>query len=613
MPNDFDNLYNEFVGPQQQTKPAVANPDFDNLYNEFVDKGQAATQAEAPTKWWQGLANDPTWAGLAKRVGISGIRGMADISDTALHGVQNVISTIANKTLPENLSTSIRQGFEESQAQDKALRNLYNKEFPSSDSIIPNTTDVGRMAGQAIATAPVMPIKAIQVGRALVGALPTISATGAKIAAPLINRLAGASVAGGIGGATLGATTASTSDDDTLSNVGKSTLSGMIAGPALGALGSTAKAVGGKLFGNIGYSTAELAKRAEELGINLKATQVSSSPLLKKYDQVSGMLPFSGAQGTSDTQIQQFTRAVSRTFGQDTSEITPQVIADARKQIGGNMENIYKGATVKVDKPFAQDLQQVIDDAQSTHADSELKPVMNQVKNVISKIDQNGEISGDAYHGLTKYNAVLSKAQQSANPNIANSANQVRNALEDVLFRNLPADQQQALSQARSQYKAAMTVKPLVDQSAEGYVSPLKLMQKVINSPGGKLRSGELGELADIGRKFFPTPSDSGTPLGTMLLQAIHDPKSAIGAAGGALYSGAAFTDVGLGGMGLAANRLIRSAVNSKMTRNAIIRGGMGETYGNINKLTDTIAPYSAQLLNKPNDKQQKLPIALSQ
>jgi len=459
-----------------------------------------------------------------------------------------------------------------------------------------------------------MPIKAIQAGRALVGALPTISATGAKMAAPIINRLAGASVAGGIGGATLGATTASTSDDDTLSNVGKSTLSGMIAGPVLGVLGSTVKAVGGKVFGNIGYSTAELAKRAEELGINLKATQVSSSPLLKKYDQISGMLPFSGAQGISDEQTQQFSRAVSRTMGLDTSELTPKVVADQRGVVGKNIENIYKNASnIKVDQSFAQDLSQVANDAQITHTDSELKPVMNQIKNVISKIDQNGEISGDAYHGLTKYNAVLSKAQQSSNPNIANSANQVRSSLEDLLMRNLPQDQLNNLMQVKSQYKSIMTVKDLVDQSAEGYVSPLKLMQKVINSPGGKLRSGELGELADIGRKFFPTPSDRGTPLGTMLLQAIHDPKAAIGAAGGGLLYGAGLTDIAAGGAGLAANRLIRSAVNSKAARNAIIRGGMGETYGNINKLTDAIAPYSAQLLNKPNDKQQKLPVALNQ
>jgi len=610
MPNDFDNLYNEFVPPTTgdgksvsvpQSTPSAksaSNPDFDNLYNEFVPKSTQTQTSEAPKEWWQGLANDPTWAGLAKRVGIGVVRGGKDVLDTAAHGLANVFG--------QDIS-----------APDIAAREAYNKEYPSSDSIIPNSTDIGRTFGQVGATA----LAARAVGlpsfvnpiRSITGALPTITATGGKVAAPLINRLAANSLIGGAGGAVLGTTTASTTDDSIASNVGKSTLSGMIAGPFMTALGTIGQKIGGKVVGNIGYSTAELAKRAEELGINLKATQVSSSPLLKKYDQVSGMLPFSGAQGTSDTQIQQFTRAVSRTMGLDTSELTPQVVEDQRQLVGKSIGNIYKNSTVKVDQPFAQDLTRVANDAQVTHTDNELKPVYNQIKNVVSKINQNGEISGEAFHGLSKYNVTLSKAQQSSNPNIANSANQIYNALDDLLERNLPPDQLASLRQAKSQYKSIKTVEPLVDQSAEGYVSPLKLMQKVINSPGGKLRSGELGELADIGRKFFPTPSDSGTPLGTMLLQAIHDPKAAIGAAGGALYSGAAFTDVGLGGMGLAANRLIRSAVNSKMTRNAIIRGGMGETYGNINKLTDAIAPYSAQLLNKPNDKQQKLPVALSQ
>jgi hypothetical protein len=238
---------------------------------------------------------------------------------------------------------------------------------------------------------------------------------------------------------------------------------------------------------------------------------------------------------------------------------------------------------------------------------------MTQIRNVITKIDQNGEISGEAYHALTKYDAMLSQAQKSRNPNIANSANRIRNALEGALDRSLPPNQKAILNQARQQYKAAMTVKDLVDQSAEGYVSPLKLMQKVNKAPGGKLGSGELGELADIGRKFFPTPADSGTPLGEKILSAtgafLHNPLSAATAGGSALLSGATLFDVGSGGIGLTVNRLLRAAVNSNVTRRAIIRSGTGETHGIINKAGEAIQPYSSQLVKRKN--KTGLPVAL--
>ena len=480
--------------------------------------------------------------------------------------------------------------------------------------MLPNVTDIGRTVGQIAASAPLMPAKIIQGIRAAAGALPTIMATGERVAAPLIRRLGAATGIGGVGGGVLGAATNSTNDQGLASNVGTGALTGVIAGPVVGAAGDLAKGIGGKVIGKVSSTVSDLAKRAQELGIDLKATQVSGSPLLKKFDQMSGMLPFSGSQGTTEKQIGQFTKAVSRTFGENTDEITPQVVANARKRIGGNMEKVYKGSTVQADSKLANDLHGVINDAVGTHAEGELRPVMTQIRNVITKINHNGEISGEAYHGLTKYDAMLSQAQKSRNPNIANSANRIRTALESALDRSLPTDQKAILNKARSQYKAAMTVKDLVDQSAEGHVSPLKLMQKVIKSPGGKLRSGELGELADIGRKFFPTPADSGTPLGEKILSGagmfLHNPLAAVTAGGSALLSGATALDVASGGVGLAVNRAIRAGVNSNAARRALIRSGTGETHGLVNKTTEAVQPYSSALV-KRKDKKMSLPVAL--
>lgn len=606
---DVTDLYNNFNDKKDHSK--TSNIDVDDLYKAFGEP--VAKTEEKPQEFWQGFRNDPSWSGLLAKAGVSTLRGLKDIVDTGAEGLSSGVSAIADKVLPESLAGPIRQSAKDVSTDNKSSQAQYNSEYPPSEGLMPNVTDVGRAVGQIAGTAPLMPTKIFQGIRAAAGALPTVLSTGEKVAAPFVKRAIAATGVGAVGGGVLGAATNSTNDEGLASNVGKGIVTGGIGGPLVTGAGDLAKGIGSKVVGKVSSTVADLAKRAKELGIDLKATQVSGSPLLKKFDQMSGMLPFSGSQGITDKQIGQFTKAVSRTFGANTDEITPKVVSKARKDIGATMETVYKNSTVNADSKFGNDLQQIVQDMPGVLDDKEYAPIIHNIRNIITKINVNGEISGDAYHAMTKYDAVLSQAQQSRNPNIANFANRVRNALEGALDRSLPPDQKAILSKARSQYKAAMTVKDLVDQSAEGHVSPLKLMQKVIKSPGGKLRSGELGELADIGRKFFPTPADSGTPLGEKFLTgigaALHNPISALSAGGGALLSGATYLDIGSAGIGLTANRVIRNILNSNVTRRAIIRSGTGETHGIINKLGEAVTPYSGKLVD--DKRKMKLPIAL--
>jgi hypothetical protein len=173
--------------------------------------------------------------------------------------------------------------------------------------------------------------------------------------------------------------------------------------------------------------------------------------------------------------------------------------------------------------------------------------------------------------------------------------------LEKAFERSNP-NAVQDIRRLKLQYKSAKSIQDLVEADPEGTVNPLKLMRKVIASPGGKLGSGTLGDIADIGRAFLPTPSDSGTPLGTFILNAIHSPLTAGGAAIGAMKAGAAVADVGLSGAGLVLNRLARSALNSRVAREAIIRSGTGETHGLTEKLETKLVPYSSELTRRKED-----------
>lgn len=590
---------------------------YEDLAKEFGYDPNYKEPVKPEQSFWQGLANDPTLLGSSKRLGVGILRGAKDVLDTGAEGLAKGTSYIASKVLPTSLSAPIQQSADELTASDKTARESFNKEYPSSEGIIPNATEVGRVGGQIAATLPVMPMRAIGAINSATGALPTILATGQKVAAPLINRLGAAAGTGALGGAVLGAATSSINDKSLAENVGEGAITGAIGGPLVAGAAQAGKSLAGKVVGKISPTRSALAERAESLGINLKATQVSDSPTVKKYDQISGMLPFSGAQGITNNQIGQFTRAVSKTFGKDVEEITPQVISQARRDIGNGMSTIYQGATVRADARLQNDLTNLIREVHTNLPENEKGPIFNNIRNIAAKVNASGEIDGPAYDALVKYNGTLSKLQKSSNPNIKNAANEIRSALEGALDRSIGPTQKAELTNLRRQYKSAMTVKDLVEGDPEGKVNPLKLMRKVSQAPGGKVGSGELGELADIGREFFINPADSGTPLGSYILNniapAIHNPISAAAAAGGALMKGAAFADLGLGAAGLATNRLTREAVNSKTVKDAIIRAGKGSTYGKTNALSQTIEPYSSVLIENKNSnkKQLALPTAL--
>lgn len=161
-------------------------------------------------------------------------QGLRDILNTAATGVGYLDKTIN----PQN-----------AQQYDKLQSDIIeqNKSFvetnPKSEGILPSAPEVARIAGQTVATAPLVPMRAIQGIRGVLGALPTVSATGEKIAAPFVNKLAASTITGGATGAEFGAATSSTNDESLLENTGKGLITGALAGPVLTTAASVGKSI----------------------------------------------------------------------------------------------------------------------------------------------------------------------------------------------------------------------------------------------------------------------------------------------------------------------------------------------------------------------------------
>ena len=252
---------------------------------------------------------------------------------------------------------------------------------------------------------------------------------------------------------------------------------------------------------------------AQPCGIPIRPGQLTESPGVRFADSALSRTPGMGYVGEAATHGTAFNRAFANTMGEDAERITPAVMPAARTRIGVALDNIASSTTIRQDAPFVGDLTHIASDALGVLADSEMRPLHTQIQNVLSKFSPSGEMSGEAYQALTRTGAPLDRLQSSSASNLRFYANRVRDALDDTTERSASPEVLQQFQQARGQCKAMKTIKPLVEKSTTGDVSPAGLMQAVRGSYNGMAYGGggPLGDLARGGQRFLKEPPSSGT------------------------------------------------------------------------------------------------------
>lgn len=189
-------------------------------------------------------------------------QGMRSILNTAATGIGYLDKTINPQNAP--LYNKLQNDISE---QNKSFKETN----PPSEGILPTAPEVAYIAGQTVATAPLVPMRAIQGIRGVLGALPTISSTGEKIAAPFVNKLAASTVTGGATGAEFGALTSSSNDESLLENTGKGLITGALAGPLL----TTTASVGKNIYpaAKSLWANVRVGKIARESGLEPSAVK----------------------------------------------------------------------------------------------------------------------------------------------------------------------------------------------------------------------------------------------------------------------------------------------------------------------------------------------------
>lgn len=278
------------------------------------------------------------------------------------------------------------------------------------------------------------------------------------------------------------------------------------------ALGAAGGAAGELLAAGIGRAATaasdridpavkKLAERARELGIPLRAEQVSGSRPLAGVSAALDAVPFAGRDASRNAQRVGFNKAVAATLGEETANVQTAV-RQAQNRLGGIYDNVLKSHPVKVDAEMLNGLDEVMQAARVELTDAQFGVMERQVNNILSKVGQGDAIDGQAAYNIKK---MLDRIGKGSDTSLASHATDLKNELLSALDRSLPADVARQFGKAREQYRNLIAIRRIVKAGAEGNVSPAVL-------GNAKGLSKGLQEVADIGAQFLKEPfGNSGT------------------------------------------------------------------------------------------------------
>ena len=461
---------NEPPAPPSALSPAVDNSSAPPIHTAtHVD--QAAPDPSP--------AAQPDQVGTVRGFAMGLARGAKDVVDTGAQLLASGFDKLAGTHEGDRVAKMNEQGKDQ-------FANKYGDSTAAS---------VGRVGGQIAATLPV--------GGALGGVVKGLGAAGIapKVLAPVGEAIATgglragavdgplASAARFVGGAINGGASAGLVEP---SEAGTGAAIGAALPGVTKAFGAAGQAVGKAITGGpLSAEVTALAQRARELGIDIPVDRIVNSKPLNALAAGLNYVPFSGRTATEDAMQSQLNQALSRTFGQDSPNVT-LALRRASIALGGEFDRVLKANTVKVDMPFITDLADVSNKAIAELDRNGSGIIAKQVSDIVTKA-ATGEIDGQAAYNIKK---TLDRIGNRNSPE-AFYARELKKSLMGALDRSLGPDQATAFAQTRKQYGNMLSLQGIAQNGAEGNVSIARIANmKDIGNP-------ELQELADISAQFL--------------------------------------------------------------------------------------------------------------
>jgi len=407
-------------------------------------------------------------------------------------------------------------------------------------------------------------------GMALGRAAGAAGRVGQAISAP--RTLAGA----GTVGATTGAVQPVGTQDERSLNVGIGAIGGMAGQAAARGLARLAQPTTSAAAPQVERA----AQRLQAAGVPVDIAERTGSENLRMVRRFLTDNPISAGvmrKGQDATQTA-FNRAALKLIGEQGDAALPEVLSRADDRIGSVMDDIAARNKVKVDDTMLSELAAIEATAGMTLEAAQLAPIRAQLNNILSKVDKDDRISGEAYQRIRTLAADLGR-----NPALSGVSRQLRETVDSALERTAGKADADALKQARKQYRNLMKLLDSIGTSETGDISIPKLAAATSTKRerGAALMNRGDADMARLARSAM-TMRDAFPQSGTAPRSALQTYGQALipglaGAAYGALQgetpSEAATGALGAGLLGLAAPAAAARAYQNPALQQYIMRG----------------------------------------
>jgi hypothetical protein len=321
-------------------------------------------------------------------------------------------------------------------------------------------------------------------------------------------------------------------------------------------------------------------ERLQAAGVPVDLAEAAGSENLRMVRRFLTDNPISAGamkKGQEATQTA-FNRAALKLIGEQGDAAVPEVLARADDRIGAVMDRVAARNKILVDDEMLSRLAAIENEAGMTLEAAQLAPLRNQLNNILSKLDDSGRISGDAYQRIRTIAADMGK-----NPALAGVSKQLRETIDDALVRSAGKEDAAALKLARKQYRNLMKIQDAIGLTDTGDISIPRLAQATSTKRerGAALKNRGDADMARLARSAM-TMRDAFPQSGTA-------PRAALQAYGQALAPGVAGAAYGVtqgetpsdaatmallgGALGAAAPAGLARAYQNPALRNYILRG----------------------------------------
>ena len=293
---------------------------------------------------------------------------------------------------------------------------------------------------------------------------------------------------------------------------------------------------------------AALARKAQELGIDIRPDQLTNNRILKMMGEALEKVPLSGSK--VEQRQEAFNRTLMSLIGSESKDhkLTPDVFDKAMTKSGSTIGEISAKHHIPYTGEFKAELEQIL--ANSRFETSDVAKILRSYGDEIMEQGAAdkwaGVIDGETFRKIrTK---VSTQMRTTDNGDLKHALSQLDDVMLDAMKGQLSKEEIAAFDLARKQYAIGKTIEPLVAKSNTGDITPGALMQAVTFDKSKKTamargRGGELGDLARVAQLFIKEPPSSGTAerimsYGLLTGGSFIEPHTAAGIVGAAnLYN----------------------------------------------------------------------------